>query len=240
MSLSGNQSSRKKATSRVAFFFWVVRRALPAFFALFLLAQSVLAGDWTVRVEAVLDGDTLILEGGERLRLRGIDAPEVAHEGRTGQYYGQESGRELSRLVAGRDIFLDRGELGRDRYGRLVGVARLGDGRVVNLAMIEHGAAFVYPHDSDKDTALNRRLLAAQAQAMARGEGFWPEVLRSSSAGREYAGTRGSRRFHTMSCSLGRQVKAANQVHFSSLRDAFSAGYAPARECTPWPPERGR
>jgi len=62
----------------------------------------------------------------------------------------------------------------------------------------------------------------------------------SSSAGREYVGTRGSRRFHTMSCSLGRGVKDANRVYFSSLREAFSAGYAPARECTPWPLERGR
>ena len=40
---------------------------------------------------SVLDGDTLVLESGERLRLRGIDAPELRHGNDPGQYYGVES-----------------------------------------------------------------------------------------------------------------------------------------------------
>jgi len=229
-----------KATSRVAFFFGALRPVLAAVLVLCILAPAVFAGDWRVRVEKALDGDTLVLVGGERLRLRGIDAPEVGHKGAPGQYYGPEAGKALSKLVEGRDIRLERDELDRDRYGRLVGVARLGDGRLVNLAMIEQGAAFVYPHPSDKDSGLTTALHAAQVAAMAQGKGFWPGLMRSRAAEQSFVGNRNSRRFHVLSCPQGRTVKSANRVRFSSLREAFAAGYAPARECTPWPPQQGR
>lgn len=229
-----------KATLPVAFFFGALRTLAAAAVVLCLLAQAAMAGDWRVRVEKVLDGDTVVLEGGERLRLRGIDAPEVGHKGTPGQYYGPEATEALATLVSGKTIALDRDELDRDRYGRLVGLARLDDGRLVNLAMIEQGAAFVYPHSSDKDRELAGKLHAAQVEAMARGKGFWPVLLRSHVAGQPFVGNRNSRRYHAAACPQGRSIKSANQIRFSSLREAFEAGFAPARECTPWPPERGR
>jgi len=225
---------RTKATPGVAFFF-----CAACVFALSLSA-AVEARTWTVGVDAVVDGDTLILAGGERLRLRGIDAPELAHQGRPGQYFAGESKKILSAVVQGRSLQLETSELERDRYGRLVGLARLSDGRLVNLLMIELGAAFVYPHASDKDNGLGERMLAAQRAAMDGSKGFWPVVLHSRASVSKFTGTRSSRRFHVQSCSLGREVKESNKVRFSSLRDAFAAGYAPARECTPWPPQRGR
>ena len=228
-----------KATQPVAFFFGALRRGAGAALALCLLVQAASADDWSVRVEKVLDGDTVVLEGGERLRLRGIDAPEVEHGDTPGQYYGRDAARALSTLVSGQALILDSDELDRDRHGRLVGLARLGDGRLVNLAMIEQGAAFVYPHTSDTDRNLGRRLLAAQITAMKRGKGFWPGLLRSST-GSGYLGNRNSRRFHALSCAQGRKVGTTNQVRFSSLAEAFGAGFAPARECTSWPLEAGR
>ena len=238
MNPSRNLIINSKATHPVAFFFGPMA-CLGALLVL-CLAGSALAGPWRVTVEAVLDGDTLVLAGGERLRLRGIDAPEVSRKGKVGQYYGRISAQCLAALVSGRALTLDREELDTDRYGRLVGVARLADGRIVNLLMIEQGAAFVYPHQSDRDQALAGRLLAAQAAAMAGGKGFWPEVLDSSGARAGFVGTKNSRRFHTLSCAQGRKISADNRVHFSSLREAFLAGYAPARECTSWPIDAGR
>lgn len=47
-----------------------------------------------IKVLAVLDGDTIVLEGKTRLRLRSIDAPELEFCG------GQEAKRELEKLVA--------------------------------------------------------------------------------------------------------------------------------------------
>lgn len=223
-----------KATS-VAFFFGCLTRISLACLICCCLALSAAAQTWRVQVADVLDGDTLVLSTGERLRLRGIDSPEIRRRDKPGQYFGTESRKILTALVRGRDIYLDRQELGADRYGRLVGVARLGDGRLINLVMIEEGAAFVYPHSSDKDKDLAKRLVAAQVTAMRRGQGFWPKILSLPAARKGYVGTISTRRFHTLGCSTGQQVKKRNQIHFSSLGEAFEAGYAPARECTPWP-----
>ncbi len=235
-----NMTRHSKATNPVAFFFGPLARVVLSALLVLCLAGAALAGQWRVTVEAVLDGDTLVLAGGERLRLRGIDAPEVRRSGKSGQYHGQKSAQRLAALVSGRALVLDADELDTDRYGRLVGTARLADGRIVNLLMIEQGAAFVYPHTSDKDEALAARLLDAQIRAMAEGQGFWPEVLGSPGARAGFVGTRNSRRFHVLSCAQGRKIRAANRVWFSSLREAFAAGYAPARECTPWPEDSGR
>jgi micrococcal nuclease len=235
MSPSLNLTANPKATLKVAFFFGPLCRALVAVLALTFPAQGALAQTWRIGVEKVLDGDTVVLDGGKRLRLRGIDAPEVSRRDKPGQYYSRESRDVLSALLSGQLLVLDKKELGTDRYGRLVGVARLADGRMVNLLMIEKGAAFVYFHPSDKDRALALRLHAAQTEAMKRGSGFWPVLLRFPGAKAGYMGTKSTKRFHTLSCAQGRKVGAANRKYFSSLREAFAAGYAPARECTPWP-----
>lgn len=240
MSRDLKMNAHSKATKKVAFFFGRPLRVLLCVLVLAGLAQGAWAEGWRVAVEKVLDGDTLVLAGGERLRLRGIDAPEASRKGQPGQYFAGESARILSAFVSGRDIVLDRSELDTDRYGRLVGVARLTDGRQVNGLMIEAGAAFAYPHSSDRDKRLALVLLAAQREAMAQGRGFWPGLLASPMARAGFVGTKNSRRFHAMSCAQGRTISAANRVYFSSLRDAFEAGYAPARECTPWPLESGR
>lgn len=240
MSPSLNVISNPKATFRVAFFFGPLLQVLSVVLALVLSVQGVSAQTWRVGVQAVLDGDTLILDGGERLRLRGIDAPEISRGDKPGQHYGRQSRDRLFSLVSGQILDLEKKELGRDRHGRLVGIARLSDGRMVNLIMIEEGAAFVYPHPSDKDRALAGRLLAAQNAAMEQDKGFWPVILSGPAAKAGYVGTKSSKRFHALPCTQGRKVGASNRVYFSSLREAFAAGYAPARECTPWPVQSGR
>jgi micrococcal nuclease len=188
-----------------------------------------------VRVASVLDGDTLVLESGERLRLRGIDAPELRHGNDPGQYYGVESKKALTRLAAGKDLFLDRSEMERDRYGRLLGTARMGNGQELNLLMVEAGAAFAYPHRADRDSGLAERILAAQREAIRQGRGFWPRILGASPAPGGYVGSKSSLRFHRPSCPNAGKIKRSNRISFSTLRQAFEAGYAPARECTPWP-----
>ncbi len=236
MSPSPSPSRLQKATSRVAFFF--TPRPWLACLTLLLLAQGVWAETWRARVSKVLDGDTVVLEGGERLRLRGVDAPEVRHGDAPGQYFGRESAAILRELAQGRDLFLDRSELDTDRYGRMVGTARLADGRVLNVVMIEAGAAFAYPHASDKDEDLAERILQAQRLALSRGAGFWPVILALPKANAVCFGTQSSKRFHVETCSIGRRIKRKNLVVFSSLREAFDAGFAPARDCTPWPSDR--
>ena len=95
--------------------------------------------------------------------------------------------------------------------------------------------AFAYPHTEDRDSGLASILLEAQREAMRQGKGFWPRILSMPSASGGYVGSRSSLRFHSASCAETAKISRANRIVFSSLRQAFDAGYAPAKECTSWP-----
>lgn len=127
------------------------RRALDylltaAIFALLLLfiarMDEVSIRSSTGRAQ-VNDGDTLTLNG-ERLRLRGIDAPEFAQtcqaEGRD-YACGRDARRVLAGLAEGRSITCEGWE--RDRYQRLLAVCRTGDLNL-NAEMVRLGWAVSY------------------------------------------------------------------------------------------------
>lgn len=90
----------------------------------------------------VNDGDTITL-GGERMRLRGIDAPEYMQTCRRGgQDYacGREARKALAALIAGRAVTCKGWE--RDRYNRLLTVCMAGSPPVnLNQRMVETGWA---------------------------------------------------------------------------------------------------
>src|SRR5262245_14463964 len=44
-----------------------------------------------VLVERVVDGDTLVIAGGDRVRLIGVDTPETHHPTKAAQPFGQEA-----------------------------------------------------------------------------------------------------------------------------------------------------
>ncbi|WP_084158724.1 thermonuclease family protein [Solidesulfovibrio alcoholivorans] len=191
-------------------------------------------GGEMVRVAQVFDGDTCRLADGRTVRLAGIDAPEGAHGGVPAQYFAAAAKAAFARRVMGRELRLVRAGQGGDRFGRVLGDFLLPDGASVAEALVADGAAFVFWH-RDLPAALCDRLLAAARQAMATGRGFWPRLLALSPPARPYVGNAASRRFHDAACPQGRAISPRNRVAFPDLRAAFAAGFAPARECTPWP-----
>lgn len=107
-----------------------------------------------ILVKRAVDGDTLQLENGQRLRLIGIDTPEM-HESaklyKDSQRIKQDAGyiKELGRrayeftkgLVEGRRVSLEFDVERRDKYGRLLAYAYLKDGTFVNAKILEEGYA---------------------------------------------------------------------------------------------------
>jgi endonuclease YncB( thermonuclease family) len=86
-------------------------------------------------VRAVVDGDTVDLSDGERVRIIGIDTPERGQPGHT------EAAAAMSAMVLGRQVVLSPGaRQDRDRYGRLLRYLDV-DGQDVGLAMISQGWA---------------------------------------------------------------------------------------------------
>ena len=76
----------------------------------------------------VVDGDTIILSNGERVRLIGVDTPETKHPNKPVQYFGKEASAFSKRMVEGKEVTLEYGQQKRDKYGRLLAYVYLMDG----------------------------------------------------------------------------------------------------------------
>lgn len=210
---------------------------LRAVFCVALLAAALgpwaaLAGGLAARF--VADGDTLVLADGRTVRLAGIDSPELGQDGAPDQYFAARARARLEALTRGQALALEPGPRGRDRFGRVLAVVRLDDGTSLNEAMVREGLAFVYTF-ADDPPGLTRALLAAQAEAMDAGRGFWPRVLALPEAGRPWVGNMRSMRAFPAGSPEASTVAAKNRVPLAGLEEAFRRGFSPARQVSPWP-----
>jgi len=103
--------------------------------------ETVVSEDEAI-VQRVADGDSLVLEGGDRVRLLQIDAPELGE----GECYGREALRELERILQPADAIVLEADpqLDRvDRYRRLLRYVLSADTNV-NVELVRRGAATPY------------------------------------------------------------------------------------------------
>jgi len=129
----------------------------------------------TVLVTRVIDGDTLdvsISGRTERVRLLGIDAPELPHEGVPGEPFAREATAFVRRLARGQRVTLgpEPGHEDRDRYGRLLRYVTLPDGRCLNVLLVCEGYARLFARDR---LARGDELRACEKAARAGGRGLW-------------------------------------------------------------------
>ena len=129
------------------------------------------AGDTeSSRVARVVDGDTIVLSGGERVRYIGIDTPESVKPGTPVQCYAKAASHANQRLVAGQPVRLRFDAERRDRYGRLLAyVYRAGDGLFVNAELVRRGYARTLTIPPDVSHAGEFRRLARSARRAGRG-----------------------------------------------------------------------
>jgi micrococcal nuclease len=99
-----------------------------------------LCGPTEATVARVIDGDTIVLESGERVRYLLLDAPEttLGHA----DCYGSNATQFNSDLVAGRRIALTYDVQCDDSYGRLLAYVSV-DGTEVNPLLVARGYACV-------------------------------------------------------------------------------------------------
>lgn len=128
-------------------------------------------------VRHVVDGDTLVLAGGEKVRLVGIQAPELAHPHRmiAPEPLAQAARDALATLAAGRPAQLWSGGAAADRHGRSLAHVYVPDdqGRLVWLqeALLAGGFARVYTFADNRACA--GALYAAERAARAAQRGVW-------------------------------------------------------------------
>ncbi len=114
----------------------------------------------------VIDGDTIVIEGGERVRYIGMDTPEM----RPIEAFGEAATEANRELVEGRTVRLVLDVERRDRYERLLAYVYV-DGTFVNAALVRRGLAQIatYPPNVRHEA----EFLRLQREAREAGRGLW-------------------------------------------------------------------
>lgn len=91
-----------------------------------------------VFVEKVIDGDTFITKNNLKIRLIGVNAPEINEK----CYY--EAKEKLKNLIENKEVLLKRDKDNKDKYGRLLRYVYLNES-FINLILIKEGYAYYFP-----------------------------------------------------------------------------------------------
>lgn len=174
-------------------------------------------------VSRVIDGDTVELANGDRIRLLGMDAPEKD------QPYYTESRDNLKGAIEGKVVRMERDVTNADKYGRFLRYIYLDD-HFVNLEMVQSGLAYAYIQNPDNK--YKDQILEAEAAARKSGIGIWGrseyadcislESLHYNARGNDTDNL--SDEFFSLKNSCGREVYAQNWT----VKNTFSTVNIPS------------
>jgi len=115
----------------------------------------------SARVSRVIDGDTLVLEDNQTVRLIGINTPEKGQP-------GYSAAKQELGFLTGERVFLERDVADKDRYGRLLRYVY--HNGLVNALLVRKGLAPVYRTNNKKHLG---ELLEAEDISRKAGRGIW-------------------------------------------------------------------
>ena len=193
----------------------------------FISPQASWADTWN-RVKWVVDGDTVFLVDGQKVRYIGINAPELAHDDHSAEPYGEASKRFNTSLVNHKKVRLEFDKERFDRYQRLLAYVFLVTDTFVNAEMLSNGFAYFLKHRPN--LKYDSILLQAQRSAMSAKIGIWQNWNEKKN---KVIGNKNSHRFHLPTCPFGKRIKPINRIVFQKKWDAYWEGYAPAKRCMP-------
>ena len=181
----------------------------------------------TATCTEVVDGDTIYLDNGKKVRFVGVNTPERGVEGYI------TSKRFVQKLCLNKKVGLDIDNAKpTDKYGRTLAVIIV-DGKNLNEMLLKEGLAEImyippsefYPYnwaDSSTPTPTSEYTYANTNQDDGSG----------SDSG-SYIGNSNSGRFHKSTCKWGQKTAEHNRVYFNNRNEAISQGYVPCKVCNP-------
>lgn len=122
-------------------------------------------------VAKVYDGDTIILKNGERVRLLGINTPEIKSRFRQAEAGGQRAKQWLQEKLSSGEVYLEFDNQKRDKYKRLLAHLFLENGEHLNKEIVKAGLATlcIIPPNLSYLKELKKAQVHAQQQAV----GIW-------------------------------------------------------------------
>jgi len=201
------------------------------FILLFLVVSTfLLTQTWRLCIR-VVDGDTIILDGYERVRLIGVDTPETKHPKKPVQYFGKEAYEFTKRMVEGKKVRLEYDWQRKDKYGRTLAYVFLKDGTFLNAEIIKQGYGFAYTKYPFKYLEEFR---AFEREARENRRGLWASKEESKSETSKATEdtivyiTKTGKKYHSEGCRYLSKSKIP-----ISLKDAIKQGYTPCSVCNP-------
>lgn len=200
-----------------------------------VLIQKTKNTEEGIKVLGVIDGDTLVLDGKVRLRLRSVDAPELEFCG------GAEAKKELENLVSGKRV--ESREQIIDQRGRPMTLVYV-SGKLVNEEILKSGWARFH---SD-DTSQRQQLKTAYESAKEQGLGIWGSKCRQTeNPDNHECNIKGNiddnsdrRNYYFPGCAQYNFTiveKDMGESWFCSEKEAQAAGYTRSKTChTPYSP----
>lgn len=140
-------------------------------------------GERHAYVTRVIDGDTIELRDGKKVRLVGVDTPETVHPRKPVQAFGKEASNFSRSMLEGKDVKLifDQNNAHRrhsDKYNRLLAyVYRISDGLDFNAEIIRQGYAHAYLRFP---TERGEEFLCLEREARSARRGLWGEGVDTS------------------------------------------------------------
>lgn len=122
-------------------------------------------------VRFVYDGDTVLLDNRDKVRLSGMNTPEIESRRKTEEPGGEEARLWLKNAIEGKKVRLEGDVERMDRYKRILAHIFVEDGTHINLVLVRLGLATVNLHPPNLKYA--RQLLNAQQFAERNRLGIW-------------------------------------------------------------------
>lgn len=176
----------------------------------------------------VVDGDTIELNNGKKVRFVGVNTPERGVEGYI------TSKNFVQKLCLNKEVGLDiDNSKHSDKYGRTLAVVIV-DGKNLNEMLLKEGLAEImyippsefYPYDwANSDTHVADTHRSSSSGSSTSSD--------SSSGSGSYVGNSNTGKFHMAGCSSVSKMSEKNKVFFSSRNEAINQGYVPCKICNP-------
>ena len=124
------------------------------------------------QVKKVYDGDTILLANGNKIRLLGINTPEIEGRYKSVSEAGGEAAKQwLKKTILKQKVRVEIDVEKHDKYSRILAHVFTADKQHINLELVKNGYASVNIHPPNlKYTA---ELLAAQKKAEQTQLGIW-------------------------------------------------------------------
>jgi endonuclease YncB( thermonuclease family) len=172
-------------------------------------------------VKSVYDGDTIILENNHRVRLLGVNTPEIESRHRSGEPGGVAAREWLHNQVRNQQVYLEYDQEKKDKYNRQLAHVFLSDGTHLNLELLKQGLAFmsIVPPNLRYADAFSH----AQQQAEKQALGIWRESgYQVRSLDQIASGARGWQRY----TGIPKQVQQKRSFTYLILTDQVSVRIA--------------